>query len=83
MPDTVPKALHKFQYPTPKKYQYVPHTWTHPVYGQKVQHALPPETLPILDKKRIKHVQLVTGTFGYHYKAINLTIIVEVNKITS
>ena len=51
MPGSIPKALHKFQHPPPKKPQYAPHTWIPPVYGQKVQHALPPETLPVLDKK--------------------------------
>ena len=27
MPGYITKALHKFQHPTPKKLQYVPHSW--------------------------------------------------------
>ena len=57
MPGYTAKARHTFQHPTPKKPQYVPHAWITPTYGQKVQYALPPETLPVLDKKGNKRVQ--------------------------
>ena len=83
MPRSVPKALHKFQHPPPRKPQYAPHAWIPPTYGQKVQHALPPDDLPILDKKGTKRVQSVTGTFGYHTRAIDPTMIVSVNEIAS
>ena len=33
MPNYVIKALHKFQYPTPKRAQHVRHQWTRPNYG--------------------------------------------------
>ena len=56
MPGSIPKALHKFQHPPPRKPQYAPHTWTPPIYGQKIQHAPPPDTLPVLDKKGTKRV---------------------------
>ena len=62
MPGIIPKALHKFQHPPPKKPQYAPHTWIPPVHGQKVQHALPPETLPVLDKKGTKRVPFLSRT---------------------
>ena len=73
------------QIPTPrtKNQQYAPHTWTPPVYGQKVQHGLPPETLPVLDKKGTKRVQSVTGTFQYRTRAIDPTMIVAVNELAS
>lgn len=80
---SVPKTLYKFQHPPPKKPQYAPLTWTQPVYGQKVQHTLQPETLPYLDKKGTKRAQLVNGTFGYHSQGIDPTMIVAVNEIAS
>ena len=54
MPGYIVEALHKFQHPDPKKPQYAPHAWLHPTYGQKVQYTLPPETLPVIDKKGTK-----------------------------
>ena len=57
MPGYIAKALHKFQHPTTKKPQYAPHVCITTTYGQKVQYALPPETLPVFDKKGTKRVQ--------------------------
>ena len=36
IPGYITKALYKFQYPTPKKPQYVPHAWIPPTYGKTV-----------------------------------------------
>ena len=41
MPNYVTKALHKFQHPTPKRAQYVPHKWTRPKYGATKQLTTP------------------------------------------
>ena len=58
MPGYVPKALHKFQHPHPRKRpQYAPHTWTEPAYGQIVQYAATLEDLPLLDQKGAIRVQ--------------------------
>ena len=83
VPGSVPKVLHKFQHLAPIKPQYAPHTCTPPVYGQKVQHSLPLETLPVFDKKGIKRVLSVTGAFQYHTRAIDPTMIVAVNELAS
>ena len=83
MPGYVAKALHKFQHPTPKKPQYAPHAWITPTYGQKVQYELPPDTLPVLDKKGTKRVQSITGTSQYYTKGIDPTMIVAVNELAS
>ena len=83
MPGYISKALHKFQHPAPKKPQYAPHAWITPTYGQKLQYAIPSETLPVLDKKGNKRVQSVTGTFQYYMKGIGPTIIVAVNELAS
>ena len=77
------KALSKFQYPAPKKLQYAPHAWIPSTYGQKVQYTLPPETLPVLDKKGTKQVQSITGPFQYYTNGIDPTMIVIVNELAS
>ena len=83
VPGYIAKALHKFQHPAPKKPQYAPHVWLTPTYGQKVQYALPSETLPVLDKKGTKRVQSITGTFQYYMKGVDPTMIVAVNELAS
>ena len=63
MPGYVLDALKKFLHVPPRKPQYAPHKWTTPVYGQKVQYALPLSTLPILDSKGTKRIQSINGIF--------------------
>ena len=41
-----------------------------------------PEIRLVLDKKVITHVHSVTDAFQYHTRAIDLTMIVAVNKLT-
>ena len=48
MPDYIRKALYKFLHNPPSRRQDAPHKWTEPAYGQKIQYALPPCSLPIL-----------------------------------
>ena len=50
---------------------------------KKLQYALPPEMLLVLDKKGTKRVQSITGTFQYHTKGIYPTMIVSLNEIGS
>ena len=83
MPGYIAQALHKFQHPAPKKPQYALHAWLTPTHGQKVQYALPPETLPVLDKKGTELVQSITGTFQYYTKVVDPTMIVAVNELAS
>ena len=83
MPRYIDKVVHPFQHPTPKKPQYDPHTWTPPIYGQNIQHALPPDNLPLLNKKGTKRVQSVTGIFQYYTRAIDPTMIVAVNELAA
>ena len=83
IPGYMAKALQKFQHPTPKKPQYAPHAWIPPTYGKKLQYALPPETLPLLDKNGTKRVQSITCTFQYYTKGINPPMILEVNELAS
>ena len=83
MPGYITKALQNFQNPATKKPQYSPHVWFNPTYGKKVQYALPPEKLPVLDKKGTKRVQSITGTFQYYTKGIYPTMIVSLCELES
>ena len=56
---------------------------TQPTYGATVQYALPPSTLPILDKKGIKRIQSITGTFQYYTRTVDPTITVTVNELVA
>jgi hypothetical protein len=82
MPGYVPKALHKFQHPNPKKPQYAPHEWTEPAYGQRIQYASPEDNLPLLDKLGIIRVQSINGTFLYYARAVDPTMLVALNEIS-
>ena len=53
----------------------------YPNVWKKVQYALPPETLPVLDKKGNKRLQSITGTFQYYTKGVDPTMIVAVNEL--
>ena len=55
----------------------------YPNIWKKVQYTLPPETLPVLDKKGTKRVQSITGTFQYYMKGFYPTMIVAVNELAS
>jgi hypothetical protein len=48
MPNYIPNMLHKLQHATPTKHQGVPHAWTTPTYGAKVQYATKDDDSPIL-----------------------------------
>jgi len=75
MPHYVIKALHTFPHPSPKRSQYTHHQWTKAVYGQKVQYALTPSSLPVLDKKETKKIQSTNCTFLNYFRAVNPMIL--------
>ena len=83
IPGYVQKSLQKNQHMLSKKAQYAPHAWTTPAYDQKIQYALLPASLPVLNKARTKRVQAITGTYQYYTKAIDLTMIAALNKMAS
>ena len=51
MPGYIDNLLHKVGRPTPKRYNYVPHPYTQPVYGKQQQLSKPPDTRPQLNGK--------------------------------
>jgi hypothetical protein len=46
IPGCIKDALHKFQYPMPKRPHYAPHNWTVSDYGQHIQYAPLPDASP-------------------------------------
>ena len=83
MPDYIRKALQKFLHTPPSRRQHAPHKWTEPAYGQKIQYALPPCSLPILDKKGITRIQAINGTFLYYSRAVDPCMLPAINEISS
>ena len=63
IPNYVTKALHKFQHPTPRRVQYVPHQWTRPNYGATKQQATPLNTSPPIPEERKRKIQQIVSTF--------------------
>ena len=51
--------------------------------GQKVQFAMPPEAIPVLNNKGTKRFQAITRTFQYYAKTIDPTIILAVRELAS
>ena len=75
------KALHKFQHPTPKRAQYVPHQWTRPNYGETKQLATPLDTSPPIPEELKRRIQQIIGTFLYYARAVNCTILPALNTL--
>ena len=82
MPGYVKKALHKFNHKPPNKPQHSPHQWTRPTYGTKVQHATDNDSPPA-SATAATYAQQVTGTFLYYALAINNTMLVSLNTIST
>ena len=53
MLEFITHLLYQLQYPHPDRPQDVPHKWTAPTYGAKVQYAPTDEDLPILPSDEI------------------------------
>jgi hypothetical protein len=83
MPGYVVEALRKFQHHPLTYPQHAPHKWTIPAYGQKIQYALPPSSLPILDFKGIKRIQSINGTFLYYARAVDPCMLPAINEIST
>ena len=61
----------------------LPHQWTTPTYGAKVQYAKAALDLPLLDKIETKFIQSVTDNFLYYARAVGPTMLPALNKIAA
>ena len=76
-------ALLKYQHPEPRKPQHAPHKWDKPQYGQTTHYAKPVDKTPKLDAEGIKRIQKAIGTLLYYARAIDSTILMAINAISS
>ena len=82
MPLYVKEALHKFHHPTPSQPQHSPHPCNPPNYGStapQLAHQAP--VSPNLAPPESNTVQQVVGTFLYYVRAVDPTILVDLNSI--
>ena len=83
MPKYVLKTLQQKLHSPPNIRQHAPHKWAEPAYGQTVQYALPPFSLPILDKHGTTRIQATSDTFLYYARAVNPCMLPAINGILS
>jgi hypothetical protein len=76
-------ALHKYQHPTPAHAEHAPHKWNSPVYGAKTQYVNDAEDNPSLSPKDAKRLHQIGGTLLYYDRAMDPTLIIPVNVLTS
>ena len=82
MPGYINKSLLKYQHPDPHKPQHVPYLWDKPQYRQTTQYAKPADNSPKLDANGIKHTQRFMGKLLYYSRAIDNTMLMEINGIS-
>ncbi len=75
MLDYIPKALTRFQYPTPRIPQHQPYPHVKPTYGAKAQYTEDVDSSTPLDKKGKKYVQEVIGMLLYYANCVNNTML--------
>ena len=73
----------KYQHPEPFKPQHAPHIWDKPQYVQTTQYAKPTDNTPKLNTEGINHIQKVSGTLLYYARAIDSTMLMAINAISS
>jgi hypothetical protein len=83
MPGYVARALQRFQHPQPTKPEHAPHAWTAPQYGTKIQYTTDTDTSAALPKAGIKRIQAIVGVLLYYARAIDNTMLVALNDISS
>jgi hypothetical protein len=76
-------ALHKYQHAAPARLEHAPHTWNPPVYGAKTQYVEIETTSPALSDKEVNKLQQLTGTLLYYARAVDPTLIMQINVLAS
>jgi hypothetical protein len=83
MPGYIKAALHKYQHPAPAHPEQAPHTWNPPIYGAKTQFLTEETSSPALSDKEINKLQQLTGTLVYYARAVDPTLIMPINVLSS
>jgi hypothetical protein len=82
MPKYIPKALRKFQHPTPSSPQHQPYKIVPVKYGARVK-RVDIDTSKPLSKDNIKHVQDIVGTLLYYGRAVDPTLLTALSPIAA
>ena len=64
-------------------FEPIPHPWTPPSYGARIQYANQPNNEPLLPTAEMKLIQQIVGTLLYLARAVDPTILVALNDISS
>jgi hypothetical protein len=83
MPGYIKAALHKYQHPAPARPEHSPHPWNPPIYGAITQFVSDTEPSPALSDKDVKQLQQLTGTLLYYARAVDPTLIMPINVLSS
>ena len=83
MPNYVQKQLVKYRHNAPKRRQYCPYEPAPVQYGRKSQELPVEEESKLLDKEGKLCVQQVIGSFLYHARAVDMTILHALNSIAA
>jgi hypothetical protein len=83
MPDYVEQALAQFGHLIPKILQHQPHKHTVPTYIATIQYTKNNNATKLLSKEEKKHIQHVLGTYLYHSRAVDSTMLTALSSITS
>ena len=83
MPNYVKHALHKFQHSPPTRKQQALHPWIPKVYGKQNQLVQEPTPPSPLSKHITTGIQQIVGIFLYYARAIDDTILVALNSIST
>ena len=76
------KALQKFQHPTPRRYQYVPHWWKHPNLGATKQLANTLYNSLLIPEEQNRRIKQIGETFLYYTCAVKCTMMPALNSIS-
>ena len=83
MPGYIECALQHFTHPPPMCPQHLPHAWTKPIYGAKIQYAEPIDDLPLLDAANTKCIQEILGTLLFYARAVDNTMLTTIGTIAT
>ena len=79
----VEAALREFQNPKLSRPQESPYLWTSPTYVANSQLSPPPYTTPTLFPEKRTRLQILIGKFLYYCQAIDATMSVSLNKLST
>jgi hypothetical protein len=83
MPVYIKAARHKYQNPAPARPEHAPHTWNPTIYGAKTQFVDDKTSSPTLSDKDVNKLQQLTGALLYYARAVDPTLIIPINVLTS